>query len=479
MPTPTANTNSRSRKPRTTTPAPVAPVAPAPEGDGWKLPVDKRAKITIVTKPLTDLDDHPRNMEVRDHPEPGSSRWDVMVESLKHDYFDPLVWNKRNGQLVSGHLRKKILRHLGFTKADVVEVNYDEPTHIARLLAANKGIGSDNVEGQKTFLRELAGLGLTGLTGFTLSDVKPLLKPSIGPPTEEQAGSLCRRFTTPPFSVLDTRQGYWQDRRREWLEYTGNLTETKEGVLAEDNMMSEINEGSSNFDPVLAEIMMMWFCPAGGKVLDPFGGEQTKGVVAGELGLTYNACEFRADQVKVNNRATKQYPKVSYVTGDSEQIASKIKGRDFNLCFTSPPYYDLEVYSKDDMSALGTYEEFMAKYQRIFQACVDMLEDNSFVVVKVGEIRDKKTGNYRNFVGDNITMFTHMGLEYYNELILINTFGTAPQRAGKFFKWRKMVKVHQNVLVFCKGDPKLAAEKCGGDEPLDVPLLNHEYVEPR
>jgi hypothetical protein len=26
---------------------------------------------------------------------------------------------------------------------------------------------------------------------------------------------------------------------------------------------------------------------------------------------------------------------------------------------------------------------------------------------------------------------------------------------------RKMAKTHQNVLVFCKGDPRTAARKCG------------------
>lgn len=35
--------------------------------------------------------------------------------------------------------------------------------------------------------------------------------------TEENVGALARRFVAPPFSILDTRQGYWQSRKREWL----------------------------------------------------------------------------------------------------------------------------------------------------------------------------------------------------------------------------------------------------------------------
>lgn len=28
---------------------------------------------------------------------------------------------------------------------------------------------------------------------------------------------LCDRFLVPPFSILDTKQGYWQDRKRNWI----------------------------------------------------------------------------------------------------------------------------------------------------------------------------------------------------------------------------------------------------------------------
>lgn len=161
---------------------------------------------------------------------------------------------------------------------------------------------------------------------------------------EVEQGSLVDRFGIPPFSILDTRKGYWLDRKRLWLEKTGDLTQTKENVLsAEGSIVGNYTGGSSNFDPVLAELMFRWFAPKGGKILDPFGGEQTKGVVAGELGLAYTAVEFRKEQVEVNTEATKQYPNVKYYTGDSNLISEIVKERDFDFVFTSPPYYDLEV----------------------------------------------------------------------------------------------------------------------------------------
>lgn len=304
--------------------------------------------------------------------------------------------------------------------------------------------------------------------------------------------SLVDKFVVPPFSILDTRQGYWVERKKQWRnivsskdigasreqtlvrskemrykelysksekfrkekgisfdEYLENYVSPEEKAKADRSVLAQ---GTSLFDPVLAEIIMRLFCKPHGKIIDPFGGEQTKGVVAGTLGYDYQAVEIRKEQVDINTEATKDYGSVKYFCGDSNNIGQIIKDSDFDLCFTSPPYYDLEVYSKEDMSALGTYEEFMQQYENIFRQCVDKMKDGSFLVVKIGEVRNKKNGEYRNFVGDNISTFLRLGLHYYNELILIEKVASRCLRADGGMKSRKTQKCHQNVLVFYKGE---------------------------
>jgi len=384
-----------------------------------------------------------------------------IAASIKEFGFNaPILVDGEQG-IIAGHGRLAAAQLLGLEQVPVIELHHlSEEQKRAYILADNR-IALNSTWDSEMLAIELADLqacGLAELTGFDLDEFGDALlaaNPEAGEPEAEEVerSTLVEQFGAPPFSVLDTRRDYWKQRRDQWLTLTGNLTETKEGVLAggDANIMAGINEGSSNFDPVLAELMMRWFAPKGGKILDPFGGEQTKGVVAGELGFEYHACEFRQEQVDVNRKACASYPQVHYSCGDSRFIDERISERGFDLCFTSPPYYDLEVYSKEDMSALGTYAEFMDFYRTIFEKCVAMLADNAFLIVKICEIRDKKTGIYRNFVGDNISLFTDLGLHYYNEITLINAFGTAPQRAGRYFATRKMVKVHQNVLVFVKG----------------------------
>lgn len=75
---------------------------------------------------------------------------------------------------------------------------------------------------------------------------------------------------------------------------------------------------------------------------------------------------------------------------------------------------------------------------------------------------DARQGYYRNFVSDTIAAFAEVGARLYNEAILITVAGSLPVRAAKpFVTGRKLGKSHQNVLIFCKGDWRKAAETCG------------------
>ena len=97
----------------------------------------------------------------------------------------------------------------------------------------------------------------------------------------------------------------------------------------------------------------------------------------------------------------------------------------------------------------------MEQYKNIFKQCYDMMSEEGFLVVKIGEIRNKRTGEYRNFVGDNISIFKEIGFKYYNEIIFVTPVATLSMRAPRAFNTsRKIGKTHQNVLVFYKGDLK-------------------------
>lgn len=272
--------------------------------------------------------------------------------------------------------------------------------------------------------------------------------------------SLNDRFVVPPFSILDTRKGYWQARKKMWRELIGDMGESRENTLAngETNCMASINKGCSLFDPVLSESMVKWFTPKlGSKVFDCFAGDTQKGLVFGQCGYEFTGIELRQEQVDVNNRVLvdRNLP-VKYICDDGRNVANHFEPESQDLLFSCPPYYNLEHYSdlENDASNQGTYEDFIEILRDAFTAAIGCLKDNRFAVIVVGDIRDKSTGFYHDFCGDIKRIFKEGGMEMYNECILVEPIGTLPQRVQRYMSNRKIGKCHQNILIFYKGDTK-------------------------
>lgn len=223
--------------------------------------------------------------------------------------------------------------------------------------------------------------------------------------------------------------------------------------------------GTSIFDPVLCELAYRWFCPPGGLVLDPFAGGSVRGIVASKLGRPYLGIDLRAEQVAANRVQADAIcgdPAPEWVVGDSCEIDQHAAGRVAGFVFSCPPYADLERYS-DNAADLSTmeYSAFLEAYRVIVAKAVALLAPNRFACFVVGDVRDPK-GFYRNFPGHTIQAFEDAGARLYNEAILVTAVGSLPIRVGKqFTAARKMGKTHQNVLVFCKGDPRKATAACG------------------
>ena len=79
------------------------------------------------------------------------------------------------------------------------------------------------------------------------------------------------------------------------------------------------------------------------------------------------------------------------------------------------------------------------------------LRDDRFAVFTVGNVRDK-AGWIKPLTCHTVKAFMHAGAHYYNRLVLLNAVGSARLRATRQFgAMRKVVTVHQDVLVFYKG----------------------------
>lgn len=214
--------------------------------------------------------------------------------------------------------------------------------------------------------------------------------------------------------------------------------------------------GTSIFDPVLCEIVYNWFCTENGTVFDPFAGGSVRGIVAETLGRKYIGIDLSEKQIDANQiNADKFGVCPAWHCDDSRNADKYIPDQSADLVFSCPPYHNLEKYSNHplDLSNMN-YADFITAYREIISKSCSKLKENRFAIFVVGDIRDSK-GAYRDFVSQTKRIFQDCGLCLYNEIILLNQYCTAPMRAGvPFSTSRKTAKVHQNVLVFYKGDIK-------------------------
>ncbi len=294
------------------------------------------------------------------------------------------------------------------------------------------------------------------------------LRPNVGP--------LRQRFIMPPYSVWNTRDGEWQERRRLWLAKGIESEEGRAGHLTfripmniYGYMGKAIHNQSSVFDPVICELAYGWWCKPGGVVLDPFAGGSVRGIVASVMGYKYTGIELRGEQVAANAAQVNECTSGTYAPkwrhGDSYTMLPKAPPADF--LFTCPPYGSLEKYSDDPADISNMPEaDFAARYREIIRVGVSKLHDNRFACFVVGNYRAPEKGREMvDLVGLTVNAFESAGCRLYNDIILLNSIGTGAIRANTSFVRgaRKVVKCHQNVLVFVKGCPRIAAEGIPAD----------------
>lgn len=423
---------------------------------------------------------------------------DQIVKSIKEFGFtNPVLVDKENG-IIAGHARVQAAKKMGLDYVPCIRlVNLTPAQKIAYIIADNKlalNAGWDD-EYLKIEMEELkiAGIDLN-LTGFDDTEINNLI--SAEDYDSKKKGVLAEKFIIPPFSVLDTRVKLWLDRRGKWDKFNFDSLKGRDGLLAfsqsaqpasvyerknkydkiigkksswdefiENNKDVKITTGTSKFDPVLCEIIYRWFCPVGGTVVDPFSGGSVRGLVASILGFNYFGVDIREDQVNENISQTEPLKsilsgKCVWECGDSTN--EKMAFPECDLFFSCPPYHDLEEYSDLDADISNMdYEKFISMLGVSVSKGFSALRENRFACFVVTELR-KKDGGYKGFVSDTINIFKKAGFVFYNDIVLVNACSSAAIRTGRQFdKSRKVGKIHQNVLVFVKGDPREATKLCG------------------
>lgn len=279
-------------------------------------------------------------------------------------------------------------------------------------------------------------------------------------------------FLIEPYSVINTRDQKWQKLKKYWNNILKEDGETREeecfkirrntGIQKRNNDIPTKKQKQflyndkniSLFDPVVSQLCYQWFCINGGHVIDCCSGDTRKGNVIAKLGGKYTGIELRENQVIHNN--SKSFEGATWICDSGININRYIPDKSADMILSCPPYYNLEVYSENenDLSNKNNYNDFIELLGQMYSNTIKCLKDDSFACIVIQNIRKTKSQlyiDYYPFKEDIIKIFTNNGMFFYNDIVILKANGTAQMRAIPYMNQKKIVPIHEYLLVFYKG----------------------------
>lgn len=187
------------------------------KGEGMTKVASNPSKQTLKMWPPSRCIPYARNARVI----PDSAVGKVAASIKEFGFKQPIVVDGE-GVVIAGHTRLMAAERLGLEQVPVLVADDLTPAQVKAYRLADNRTGQEATWDYELLgieLEDLAGLDIDlSLTGFDAEELANLGNlDGDGAGGGSGTGSLLDRFGVPPFSVLDARQGYWQDRKRAWL----------------------------------------------------------------------------------------------------------------------------------------------------------------------------------------------------------------------------------------------------------------------
>ena len=166
-------------------------------------------------------------------------------------FVNPVLLKDDNTTIGAGHARVLAAIAEGLDKVPTVSLKGLSDAQWRAYIIADNALAEKGSSWSPEMLKfefgELKSLDFDlTLTGFSLDEIKAVEIDGL-PHGQSGAGSLADRFMVAPFSVLNAREGWWQDRKRAWLAL-GIQSEIGRG----DTAVNSPHEGHGMADGLVA-----------------------------------------------------------------------------------------------------------------------------------------------------------------------------------------------------------------------------------
>ena len=224
------------------------------------------------------------------------------------------------------------------------------------------------------------------------------------------------------------------------------------------NALTLVGSTATNFKPMSAKAIYEWFTPKDGVIYDSscgFGGRML-GALSSHKNFSYIGCEPNTETFESLNVFGKSIERVSGTNGRFKVfcIGSELfnvgKSEFVDFSFTSPPYFNLELYSKEKTQCYNKFNTLIPWIEGFVRPTIrntfNVLKPGTFYCVNIADFNDngkrvKYVEHWRRIAEQEGFIYLYKIKMPVTSRIGSGHTGTAPSRdEGKT----------EGVYVFCK-----------------------------
>jgi len=244
---------------------------------------------------------------------------------------------------------------------------------------------------------------------------------------------------------------------KEWLQNSfsiwRDITKTKE----EKNY-----KHPASYPVSLCEKLIRTFTKPNSNIIDPFNGIGSTTVAAQKLGCSAVGIELSTEFCEIARKRIGDDNKIRIINGDSFDILKTLPENSFDICVTSPPYWDIlnmkrsadqkqsVNYSdkQNDIGNIPNYNDFITTLADLFANVNRVLKKGGYCIVNIMDIRKKS--NFYPLHSDLATALQKVGFIFDDIIIWDRQADYSNMRPlGYPYKFR-INKVHEYLLIFIK-----------------------------
>lgn len=185
---------------------------------------------------------------------------------------------------------------------------------------------------------------------------------------------------------------------KEWLQHSFSIWRDLSKTSEERKL-----KHPASFPIALCENLIKTFSKKGSLILDPFNGIGSTMVAAENLGSSGVGIDLSETYSAIARERLKKDTNIETIVGNSFDILPTLEDNTFDLCITSPPYWDIlnqrrtadkkvnKTYSDstEDLGNIEDYNLFVEELGKIFEIVYKKLKPGGYAIINVMDLRKK------------------------------------------------------------------------------------------